>query len=109
RGARGGEPRHADRPEQRTAGPRLDPCELRTGRGDEAVYVAVAGRGERLQSFRRADGGQLDRPGRAPRHVLRRPAPGAEIVGLSGRVEDEVIEVSDVFSLQGDRLARGDG
>ena len=32
-----------------------------------------------------------------------------EIVGLSGRVEDEVIEVSDVFSLQGDRLARGDG
>ena len=32
-----------------------------------------------------------------------------EIVGLSGRVEDEVIEISDVFSLQGDRLVRGDG
>lgn len=32
-----------------------------------------------------------------------------EIVGLSGRVEDEVIEVSDVFSLQSDRLVRGDG
>lgn len=32
-----------------------------------------------------------------------------EIVGLSGRVEDEVIEVSDLFSVQGDRLVRGDG
>lgn len=32
-----------------------------------------------------------------------------EIIGLSGRVEDEVIEVSDVFSLQGDRLVRGNG
>src|SRR5699024_9547770 len=32
-----------------------------------------------------------------------------EIVGLSGRVEDGVIESSAVFSLQGDRLARGDG
>ena len=32
-----------------------------------------------------------------------------EIVGLSGRVEEEVIEVTDVFSLQGDRLVRGDG
>jgi pilus assembly protein CpaF len=32
-----------------------------------------------------------------------------EIVGLSGRVEDEIIEVTDVFSLRGDRLVRGDG
>jgi pilus assembly protein CpaF len=32
-----------------------------------------------------------------------------EIVGLSGRVEEEVIEVTDVFSLHGDRLVRGDG
>lgn len=32
-----------------------------------------------------------------------------EIVGLSGRVEEETIEVSDVFSLRGDRLVRGDG
>lgn len=32
-----------------------------------------------------------------------------EIAGLSGRVEDEVIEVSDVFSVRGDRLIRGDG
>lgn len=32
-----------------------------------------------------------------------------EIVGLSGRVEEEVIEVTDVFSLRGDRLVRGDG
>lgn len=32
-----------------------------------------------------------------------------EIVGLSGRVEDEVIEVADVFSLQDDRLVRGEG
>ena len=32
-----------------------------------------------------------------------------EIVGLSGRVEDEIIEVADVFSLQGDRLVRGEG
>ena len=32
-----------------------------------------------------------------------------EIVGLSGRVEEEVIEVTDVFSLQGERLVRGDG
>lgn len=32
-----------------------------------------------------------------------------EIVGLSGRVEDETIEVSDVFSQRGDRLVRGDG
>lgn len=32
-----------------------------------------------------------------------------EIAGLSGRVEDDVIEVSDVFSQRGDRLVRGDG
>ena len=32
-----------------------------------------------------------------------------EIVGLSGRVEDETIEVSDIFSLRGDRLVRGEG
>lgn len=32
-----------------------------------------------------------------------------EIVGLTGRVEDEVIEVSELFSLEGDRLVRGDG
>ncbi|MEE1616933.1 CpaF family protein [Brachybacterium sp. J153] len=32
-----------------------------------------------------------------------------EIAGLSGRVEDETIEVSDLFSLRGDRLVRGDG
>ena len=32
-----------------------------------------------------------------------------EIVGLTGRVEDDVIEVADLFSLQGDRLVRGDG
>jgi pilus assembly protein CpaF len=32
-----------------------------------------------------------------------------EIVGLSGRVEEDVIEVSDIFSLRGDRLVRGDG
>ncbi len=32
-----------------------------------------------------------------------------EIVGLSGRVEDDVIEVSDVFSQRGDRLVRGEG
>lgn len=32
-----------------------------------------------------------------------------EIVGLSGRVEDDVIEVSDLFSMHGDRLERGDG
>lgn len=32
-----------------------------------------------------------------------------EIAGLSGRVEDGVIEVSDLFSLRGDRLERGDG
>ncbi len=32
-----------------------------------------------------------------------------EIVGLSGRVEDETIEVFDVFSQRGDRLVRGDG
>ena len=30
-----------------------------------------------------------------------------EIVGLSGRVEDETIEVSDIFSQRGDRLVRG--
>ena len=32
-----------------------------------------------------------------------------EIVGLSGRVEDETIEVSDIFSQRGDRLVRGEG
>lgn len=32
-----------------------------------------------------------------------------EIVGLSGRVEDEVIEISELFTLRGDRLVRGDG
>ena len=32
-----------------------------------------------------------------------------EIVGLSGRVEDETIEVSDIFSQHGDRLVRGQG
>src|SRR5699024_9733977 len=32
-----------------------------------------------------------------------------EIAGLSGRVEDDVIEVSDVFSQRRDRLVRGDG
>lgn len=32
-----------------------------------------------------------------------------EIVGLSGRVEDETIEVSDIFSQCGDRLVRGEG
>ncbi|MGY5765972.1 CpaF family protein [Brachybacterium sp. DNPG3] len=32
-----------------------------------------------------------------------------EIIGLTGRVEDEVIEVSDLFVLEGDRLARADG
>lgn len=32
-----------------------------------------------------------------------------EILGLSGRVEDEVIEVSELFSRRGDRLVRGDG
>lgn len=32
-----------------------------------------------------------------------------EIVGLSGRVEDEVIEISELFALRGDRLVRGDG
>ncbi|MGP9538972.1 CpaF family protein [Brachybacterium sp. AOP43-C2-M15] len=32
-----------------------------------------------------------------------------EIVGLSGRVEEDVIEVSDIFSLHGERLVRGDG
>ncbi|WP_114855889.1 CpaF family protein [Brachybacterium sp. YJGR34] len=32
-----------------------------------------------------------------------------EIAGLSGRVEDEVIEISEIFALQGDRLVRGDG
>lgn len=32
-----------------------------------------------------------------------------EIVGLGGRVEDEVIEISELFSLRGDRLVRGDG
>ncbi|MGO1568670.1 MAG: CpaF family protein [Brachybacterium sp.] len=32
-----------------------------------------------------------------------------EIVGLSGRIEDETIEVSDIFSQRGDRLVRGEG
>ena len=32
-----------------------------------------------------------------------------EIIGLSGRIEDDIIEISDVFSLRGDRLVRGDG
>ncbi|SLN01015.1 type II secretion system protein E [Brachybacterium faecium] len=32
-----------------------------------------------------------------------------EIIGLSGRIEDDIIEISDVFSLCGDRLVRGDG
>lgn len=32
-----------------------------------------------------------------------------EIVGLSGRVEEETIEISDIFSTRGDRLVRGDG
>lgn len=32
-----------------------------------------------------------------------------EIVGLTGRVEDETIEVSDLFVLDGERLVRGDG
>src|SRR5690606_41997675 len=32
-----------------------------------------------------------------------------EIAGLRGRVEDGIIEVSDVFSLRGDELVRGDG
>ena len=32
-----------------------------------------------------------------------------EIVGLTGRVEDDVIEISDLFSLHGDHLVRGDG
>ncbi len=30
-----------------------------------------------------------------------------EIVGLTGRVEDETIEVSDLFVLDGERLVRG--
>lgn len=32
-----------------------------------------------------------------------------EIAGLSGRVEDEVIEISELFTLRGDRLVRGEG
>jgi len=32
-----------------------------------------------------------------------------EIVGLPGRVEEGVVEISDLFHLRGDRLARGDG
>lgn len=32
-----------------------------------------------------------------------------EIVSLSGRVEDETIEISEIFSQRGDRLRRGDG
>lgn len=32
-----------------------------------------------------------------------------EIVGLGGRVEDEVIEISELFVLRGERLVRGDG
>lgn len=32
-----------------------------------------------------------------------------EIVGLPGRVEEGVVEISDLFHLRGDRLVRGDG
>lgn len=32
-----------------------------------------------------------------------------EIAGLSGRVENDVIEVSDLFTLKDDKLVRGDG
>ncbi|GAB2547534.1 CpaF family protein [Brachybacterium huguangmaarense] len=32
-----------------------------------------------------------------------------EIVGLPGRVEERVVEISDLFHLRGDRLVRGDG
>lgn len=32
-----------------------------------------------------------------------------EIVGLPGRVEEGIVEISDLFHLRGDRLVRGDG
>ena len=76
RGAPGGEPRPAHRPELRAAGHVHHPRQQRSRGRHEDVHPPAAGRRERVGPLRRPDGGGLDRPRRARGPGARRPPHG---------------------------------
>ena len=109
RGAAGGEPRPAHRPEQRRAGHVHRARQQRPRGRHEDVHAAAARRRERLEPLRRADrggGGRRRRPRRPRRDGVRRVR---EIVAVPGRVEGDVIEIADLFVTREGALRRADG